>query len=116
MGVTRRDMNKREKEYEELYPLDTTKGILSLLCSIHQVGEKRYYEGDYDACNLLIDLELAIEQAGISEKQKEIIHLLYYKGFTQKEASQITGSSQQAVLDRKKNAIKKLIIYNREGF
>ena len=116
MGVTKRDLTKREKEYEELYPLDTKKGVLSLLCSIHQVGEKRFYEGDYDACNLLIDLESAIEKAGLTVKQKQIIDLLYYKGFTQIEAAQVTGSSQQAVLNRKKNAIHKIITFNKKGF
>jgi DNA-directed RNA polymerase specialized sigma subunit len=116
MSVTRRDSLKKEKEYEELFPLDSKRGVLSLLYSLNQIGERRFYEGDMDACVLLMDLELSIEKAGLTKKQKEILNLLYYKGLTQKEAAEVTGSSQQAVLDRKNNAIRKIISYNRKGF
>ena len=115
MGVIRREMNKKEKKYEERFPLDTEKGVLSLLENFHEISQKRFFEGDFDACNLLIDLQIAIEKAGLTRKQKEIIHLLYYKCLTQMEVSEIINASQQAVFDRKQNAIAKIVQFNKKG-
>jgi DNA-directed RNA polymerase specialized sigma24 family protein len=115
MSITKRDLLKKEKEYEELYPLDTKKGVLSLLFFIHEIGERRFYEADYEASDLLLDLEISISNSGLTYKQKEVIDLLYFKCLTQVEAAKLTGSTQQAILDRKNKALRKIILFNKKG-
>jgi DNA-directed RNA polymerase specialized sigma subunit len=115
MGAVSIELNKQEIRYEELFPLDTKDGLLALLNSLHEIRERRFLAGDFDASNLLIDLEFTIQKSGLTNNQKEALHLLYEKCFTQKEVAALLGTSQQAVLDRRNNALEKMALYNEKG-
>lgn len=114
MGTVNVDLHKKEKKYEELYPLDSKDGIRSLLEDIHYVRESRFFGGDLDASNLLIDFELTFEKARLTKKQLEVLDLLYEQDFTQEETATRLGISQQAVVDRRDNAVERMVKYNKK--
>ena len=114
MVAKKMDLLKNGKEYDELYPLDTKKGVISLLMLVNEVKERRFYEGDFNASDLIMDLELSIDKAGLSSKQKEVLDLLYYKCFTQKESAEILDITQQSILDRREKALRKIVLFNKK--
>lgn len=112
MGGMNLNLDKKEKQYENLYPLDSKEGILLLLEDLHHVRENRFYSGDFDACNLLMDLDISIKNARLTKKQAEVLRLLYEMDLTQESASKLIGISQQGVVDRRNNAIERVAKYN----
>lgn len=114
MVAKKMDLLKKAKEYDELYPLDTKKGVISLLMLINEVKERRFYEGDFNASDLIMDLELSMKKAGLSSKQKEVLDLLYYKCLTQKEAAEFLSITQQSILDRREKALRKIVLFNKQ--
>ena len=67
-----------------------------LLRDYHALVE-RQYDGDYDAVILLVDLATAIELAGLTERQREALTLVYFEDLSQVEAGERMGASKQTV-------------------
>lgn len=112
MGAVKVDIEKGERQLDVMYPIDTYDGVYALLDRIHYVREARFARGDYAACTLLLDLESAIENAGLTERQRQVIDLIFEQDMTQVEASKHMGISQQGVADHLKNAITNIAKYN----
>lgn len=96
MGACAVDTNKNERNYESKYEITTKEGVQQLLEDIPRLQERRYIQGDYDASNILMDLEKVFyllesndtSYKPLTEKQKTAIDLVFLKGYTYEEASE----------------------------
>ena len=53
-----------------------------MLSQIHHVRESRFIRGDYEASVLLLDFEKSMEEAGLTERQKQVIYQVFEKDLT----------------------------------
>lgn len=82
----------------ELYDvLETPQGILATLTNLNYIKSYAYERSDFDAIHILVDLQNALKNIELTEKQRKAIELVCIEGMTQKEAGDIMGISQQAV-------------------
>jgi DNA-directed RNA polymerase specialized sigma subunit len=114
MGI-KIDLRKNELKYNAMFPFHTKRGLLAILNMFNELKAKAYYESDYDALILLIDLENTMNKSNLTEKQKITIDLLYFRCLTQIEAAEQLNTTQQAILDRRNKAVNKMLLYNKKG-
>lgn len=112
MGLVKVDLSKGEKRLEEAYPLDTFDGVYALLNNIHHVRELRYVRGDYDAAILLLDFYASVEGAQLTDRQREVLLLVFEQDLRQERVAELLGVSQQAVSGHVNGAIKRIAAYN----
>lgn len=74
-----------------------------------KIEESCFYSGGIDQVDLLLDIDMMLAEAQLTEKQLQVIQLYYFNQFTQEEVSKKMGISQQAVLDHLKKAKTKLV-------
>jgi len=101
------DTNAKERALEQRYALDNPDGVKRLLRDYHALVE-RQYDGDYDAVILLVDLATAIEKAGLTERQREALTLVYFEDLSQVEAGERMGVRQDTVSKLVKSALAKI--------
>ena len=82
----------------------TAKAILS---NLHTLKERRYV-GDLDASDTLIDLQTAISNAKLTERQLEALHLVYGKDLTQAKVGERMGVKQDAISKLTERAERKI--------
>ena len=78
------------------------------LLSQYNELKQRQYAGDYDAVDTLIDLDIAIKRAGMTNKQREAFDAVFIEGNTQKDVASRLGISEKAVSLRLAFAVTKL--------
>src|SRR5690625_2474870 len=78
------------------YKLDSPSGVRSLLRDRHYIGSLRE-KGDMDAADILIDLDRAITEANITNRQAMAIAYVYGMDVTRGAAAAELGVSRQAV-------------------
>lgn len=86
--------------------------MLGALSNLPKMRESAYYRTSMEAIDTVADVELMLKQAGLTDKQKQVVQLYYFEQRTQDEVSKIMGVSQQAVLDhlqRVKGKLKKVL-------
>lgn len=115
MGSVKIDLSTKEKRWNDNYPLDKPYGVYALFSNIHYIREMRFLKGDFDACILLIDLDIAIAEADLTKRQREVLYWVFEKDLTQQEVAAKLGISQQAVSDHINSAIRKIAFINRLG-
>lgn len=94
----------------------TTGLMVGAMTNKKKIEESLYYSG-VDKLDLLIDIDLLLVEAKLTERQKEVVVLYFFNQYTQEEVSKVLGISQQAVLDhikKIKNKIQKVIDLWRE--
>ncbi|QVY62974.1 sigma factor-like helix-turn-helix DNA-binding protein [Cytobacillus gottheilii] len=97
MGTVKIDTHAKERTLESKYPaLDNADGLRILLGDYHALLE-RQYAGDYDAVVILADLTTAIERAGLTDRQREALRLVYEEDLSQVDAGDMLGVSKQTV-------------------
>jgi RNA polymerase sigma factor (sigma-70 family) len=79
------------------------------------VIEARFLRGDYDACNMLIDFMDSVENSNLTERQRQVLNLVFMQDLRQQDVAEMLNVSQQAVSDHISNAVKKIAFYNRMG-
>ena len=79
------------------YALETPNGVYALLSNIHYVRSAAVDKSDFDAINLLLDLDIARNKVAASTRQSEAMDYVFEEGLTQREAADRMGISQQAV-------------------
>lgn len=84
---------EQHRKYEVKYALDSADGVKLLLGDYNALTQRRY-DGDYAACDILIDLDTAIERAGLTEKQVQCLRLFYVMQYTQKEIAKMLNVRQ----------------------
>lgn len=78
-----------------------------LLRDVHHLAERRY-KGDYDACVILVDLDRALAQAGLTPRQAEALHLVYWRDMRQVDAAEAMGVTQERVVMVVVSALRKI--------
>lgn len=88
------DFTKKERELDERYDMTIPEGVRGFIEDIPKLRNTTY-----EAVVLLVDFERAIELAGISKRQKEILKKYLIQGFTQEEVAERLGISRQRVAE-----------------
>lgn len=78
------------------------------LNDLHRLRERRFNKADYIASDTIMDLERAIKDAELTEKQADVIYYLHVKDLSQLETAERMNISQQAVSSHNIIAIKKI--------
>ncbi|TJZ71404.1 RNA polymerase subunit sigma [Bacillus amyloliquefaciens] len=107
MGVTKIDLHRKEREFHAAYALDNVEGVKLLLADYQKfVSRKRC--GDYAAVEVLIDIHKAIELAGLTDRQRQAIELVYFGELTQAEAGERIGIAQNTLSETIDRAAEKI--------
>jgi DNA-directed RNA polymerase specialized sigma subunit len=89
--------------------------VKKLLAQSHALYERKF-KGDTDAICILLDLNNAIEHAGLTNRQREALYYVYIEDLTQKDAGERMGVTQQAVKIYADNAVDKLAKVYEEAY
>lgn len=81
--------------------------VRKLLIYIHRL-ETRKHDGSEDATDDLLDLSTAITKAVLTDKQKEVLRLLFIEDFTQGEVGLKLVTSDRNIRYHLRSATKKL--------
>lgn len=96
MGTVKIDLHRKDREFHAAYALDDAEGVKLLLADYQKfVSRKRC--GDYAAVEVLIDIHKAIDLAGLTDRQRQAIELVYFGELTQAEAGERMGIAKQNV-------------------
>ncbi|NMW10789.1 sigma factor-like helix-turn-helix DNA-binding protein [Bacillus velezensis] len=107
MGVTKIDLHRKDREFHAAYALDNAEGVKLLLADYQKfVSRKRC--GDYAAVEVLIDIHKAIELAGLTDRQRQAIELVYFGELTQAETGERMGISRISVREYLEAASEKI--------
>lgn len=113
MGSVKIDIEKGSRSYSVKYSLNDAAGVKALLRDRHRISSARF-RGDYDACDILVDLHSAINSAGLTDRQAEAIAFVYGIDVTQAEAARQMGVSREAVTQLIEAAAEKMAaVYKR---
>lgn len=96
MGSVKIDVDKGARTYAVRYVLNDAAGVKKLLRDRHAVSSARY-SGDYNAADILLDLNNAINSAGLTDAQTEVVAWLSGADQTQRRTAELMGITQQAV-------------------
>jgi RNA polymerase sigma factor (sigma-70 family) len=98
MGATNHDKAAQHRRLEQRYgaALDNRESVRLLLSDYHALDSRRF-KGDYAASDLLIDLHTAIERAGLTERQREVLDYVYFRQYNQTETARELGIKQTHV-------------------
>jgi hypothetical protein len=107
MGVSMHDKEAGDRRYSARYALDNANGIRLLLANYNAL-KSRQFLGDYDATIILIDLETAISRAGLTDRQRQALRLVFEEDLTQAEAGKRVGVSQDVISRFISVALKKI--------
>lgn len=66
------------------------------------------FTGSYVPVDLVIDADLALKQAGLTERQSEVIYYRWVQGLTQEETGTLLGVKQQTIMSTEQVALDKL--------
>ncbi|PFS88261.1 sigma factor-like helix-turn-helix DNA-binding protein [Bacillus thuringiensis] len=86
MGSVKRDLTINERMLEHTYALDNPKSVDLLLRHLPYMRERRY-NGDYDASIVLLDLETAISNADLTDRQRQVLQLVYFEDMKQTQVA-----------------------------
>ncbi|MGM0904247.1 MAG: sigma factor-like helix-turn-helix DNA-binding protein [Bacillota bacterium] len=105
MGASNYDKEAGDRRYEAQYPALNSSGGLRILLGDYHALKSRQYMGDYDATAILIDLATAVELAGLTNRQRQALALVYGEDLTQVEAGKRMGVRQDVVSEHIDKAV-----------
>lgn len=82
--------------------------VEALLESYQRLKGRTTYDGDYNAVDTILDLHEAIERAGLTDRQLDVVLLKYTGGYLQKEIGDLLSISQQSASYHYKSAVRKI--------
>lgn len=75
----------------------TEHGVLSILSNHRKISIEAYALGNPEKVEILIDLDLLLTEANLTERQRQIVELYYIEQRTQEQTAEALGISQQRV-------------------
>ncbi|EPC8408887.1 sigma factor-like helix-turn-helix DNA-binding protein [Bacillus thuringiensis] len=81
---------------EHTYALDNPNSINLLLRHLPYMRERRY-NVDYDANIVLLDLETAISNADLTDRQRQVLRLVYFEDMKQRDVAISLGVTVSTV-------------------
>ncbi|MGY6667035.1 sigma factor-like helix-turn-helix DNA-binding protein [Bacillus cereus] len=104
MGVSKYDNETAHRRIEQEYALDNPKSIDLLLRHLPYMQERRF-NGDYAASDVLMDMETAISQADLTDRQRQVLRLVYFEDMKQRDVAISLGITAPTV-----NLYKRLLV------
>lgn len=95
IGVSHIDTQRRAREYDAKYPLDTPYGIRAVLDDYWRLVAA-VEAGDYDAVDVLLDFFVTMDRAELTDKQFAAIVAVFVEGLTQEEAAPLLGLASKS--------------------
>jgi hypothetical protein len=83
MGATKIDVNAKGRSLDAKYPSLNSPANLRILLGDYHALKLRRFNGDTAASDILIDLEAAIAMSGLTDRQRQALHLVYEEDLTQ---------------------------------
>lgn len=80
--------------------------IVAAIQSMDKLKVQRFYKNDMAISDILLDVELLLEQAALTNKQKYILEKYWIGGYTQEQVANMLNITQQMV-EKHTKAIKK---------
>lgn len=108
MGVSMYDKEGTQRRLEAMYVLTTAEGVEELLSNWDKTILMPYDRGDYGVVDLIVDTEIAISEANLTDKQWVAIALVLMQGFTQEEVATMVGVTQGAIAQRIKTGTQRI--------
>ncbi|PEU21355.1 hypothetical protein CN526_27125 [Bacillus wiedmannii] len=96
MGVSKYDNEAAVRRIEHSYALDNPKSIDLLLRHLPYMQERRF-NGDYAASDVLMDMETAISQADLTDRQRQVLRLVYFEDMKQRDVAISMGITAPTV-------------------
>lgn len=97
MGAVKRDINLKERQLRIRYQLTDPQAVKRLLSAYDDMADKRYWEGTAFS-DILLDLNIAIEKANLTDKQKIALwYGAHESGYTWEDASKVTGMTARTL-------------------
>ncbi|ANS49293.1 hypothetical protein BM86_08420 [Bacillus thuringiensis] len=96
MGVSKYDNEAAHRRIEHSYALDNPKSIDLLLRHLPYMQERRF-NGDYAASDILIDLETAVAKADLTDRQRQVLQLVYFEDMKQRDVAISLGITAPTV-------------------
>lgn len=97
MGAVKVDTQSKDRAITTKYKaLDSAEGVRILLSDYNALRLRRY-TGDTAASDILIDLETAVERAGLTDRQRQALRLVYREDMTQTDAGDVLGIRKDVV-------------------
>ena len=104
--------NSDRKQRYHFSSLDAMSEELVYQESMTRYQEQEYYAGkDEDFTEQVRDERLAAALKLLTTKQKEVIELIFWEGYTQEETARELGCSQSSVSERLSNGLKRLAVH-----
>ncbi|MDA2738421.1 sigma factor-like helix-turn-helix DNA-binding protein [Bacillus cereus group sp. Bc015] len=98
-------------KYEQAYKLETESGVTAFLNDYPKLAEARFYANDFSISDFLLDFHFAVNNA-LTERQRQVIELTYYKDMRQVDVARHLSLSQQTVQEHTVKAIKNIATYH----
>jgi DNA-binding CsgD family transcriptional regulator len=96
MGSVKIDLHRKERAYEEQFPMHTPEGVEVFLENYQYILTRRL-KGDMDASLMILDFESTKHQAPLSHRELEVIYWRFEREFTERETAKQLGISIGAV-------------------
>ncbi|HDX9511329.1 TPA: sigma-70 family RNA polymerase sigma factor [Bacillus cereus] len=96
MGSVKRNLTINERMLEHTYALDNPNSINLLLRHLPYMRERRY-NVDYDANIVLLDLETVISNADLTDRQRQVLRLVYFEDMKQRDVAISLGVTVSTV-------------------
>lgn len=96
MGSVKRDLTINERMLEHTYALDNPRSVDLLLRHLPYMKERRF-NGDYDASIVLLDLETAVANADLTDRQRQVLRLVYFEDMKQRDVAISLGITAPTV-------------------
>jgi DNA-binding CsgD family transcriptional regulator len=107
MGSVKVDLHRKERQYDEQFPMHTLKGVEVFLENLQYIYSRRL-KGDLDASLLLLDFESTKNQAPLTRREREVLYWRYEREFTEKETAKMLQISMKAVEEYSRRLIRKI--------
>lgn len=78
----------------------TENTVLSILSNHRKVSIEAYALGNPEKVEILIDIDLLLKEANLTDRQLQIVELYFIEQRTQEQTAEALGISQQAVCDQ----------------
>lgn len=82
--------------------------IVGAMTNRYKIIESCYYSGSIDSMDLIMDIDLLLKKAQLTEKQMEVVKLHYFEQYSQGETAKKLGITQQAVDSHVSNIKRKI--------
>lgn len=108
MGTSNHVKDIEHRRYEQTYQFYNEKGINRLLKDFHNLKIRAYDRGDMAAIDIRLDLEKAIELAQLTDRQKEVLDLIFNRDMKIEDVAALLGVDSSTVSRTKKAGLTRI--------